>query len=92
MKKTYWNYRVVRRTDGTLSICEVYYDKNDKPDGWCDTADISGAANKAELAEKIEMVRQELAWLEQALNKSFLAETKTGKLKADRKAKPKGKK
>ena len=34
MKKSYWNYRIVRRGD-YLGMCEVYY-TNGKPDGLCE--------------------------------------------------------
>jgi hypothetical protein len=37
---TYWNYRVVNVEDNPnedpfYEVCEVFYDENDDPAGWC---------------------------------------------------------
>lgn len=79
-----WNYRVIRRKHGEFQICEVFYDKKDKPNGWAAVAILASDTKKG--------LAQELEYVGLALKRPFLAETKTGKLKAYKKTKPKERK
>ena len=56
----HWNNRVVEFDDGQgdkyYEICEVYYDKNDKPIGYCDACFLS--ETKDGLKEIYERMRE----------------------------------
>jgi hypothetical protein len=54
-----WNYRVVKEEDGFYSICEVYYNKDGKIDGWISapTFIFEGSSVK-ELQENLDRVRK----------------------------------
>lgn len=62
---TSWNYRVLRYSDGSLGIHEVYYDEGGKP-SMCTVDGVSGAG------EDIDELRRDLKLMAKALEKPIL--------------------
>lgn len=60
---TYWNYRVLEASDGTLAIHEVYYDEYHKPASCtANPIDISGWDSITEIADTLEMMKKALKY------------------------------
>ena len=62
-----WNYRILafeHREVIIFSICEVYYDKNGKPDGY--------AESSRSRFESVEDIKKEVLYYQEALEKPVL--------------------
>ncbi len=63
-----WNYRILAfehpTRETTFSICEVYYDKDGKPDGYADSS--------AKDFESKEDIKKEIIYYQEALEKPIL--------------------
>ena len=70
-----WNYRVVRHKNAWgheyFGLHEVYYDKHDKIDMWCDRPEHSGAT----MDDLIRSLRLQLQAAEQAHGRGILDAT-----------------
>ncbi len=66
----YWNYRLIRldSDDGpVIALKEVYYNDEDKPDGFADTGELFVEIN--EMGKEYE--KKVLVWLKKALLDAF---------------------
>lgn len=58
---SYWNYRVLEASDGTLAIHEVYYDEKHRPASCtADPIDIAGCESITEMARMMDLMRKAL--------------------------------
>ena len=58
---SYWNYRVLEDSYGTLAIHEVYYDEKHNPVSCtADPIDIAGCESIFEIAKMMDMMRKAL--------------------------------